>query len=85
VVKLLLSRDPIIKIEYDSILVVTNRLTKYTYFILYLKASITKDLVNMFLKVIVTNYNALEKMILDKDKLFILKFWKIFTDLLGIR
>jgi hypothetical protein len=72
VVKLLLLRDPIIGIEYDFILVITDRLTKYIYIILYLEASIVEDLVYTFLKIIVTNYNALEKMISDKNKLFIL-------------
>jgi hypothetical protein len=74
VVKLLLSQDPIIGIKYDSILVVTDRLTKYTYIILYLEASITEDLAYMFLKVIIANHNALEKMISDRDKFFISRF-----------
>jgi hypothetical protein len=72
VIKLLLSRDLIIKIEYDFILVITNRLTKYIYIILYLEANIIKNLAYIFLKIIVANYNTLEKMISDKDKLFIL-------------
>jgi hypothetical protein len=71
VVKLLLSRDLITGIEYDFILVVTDRLTKYTYIILYLEASIAEDLVYMFLRVIVANYSALEEMISDRNKFFI--------------
>ena len=35
IVKLLLSKDLIIGIEYDLILVIIERLTKYGYFILY--------------------------------------------------
>jgi hypothetical protein len=72
VVKLLLLRDLIIGVEYDSILVITDRLTKYTYIILYLEASIAENLAYMFLRVIVTNYSALEEMISDRDKFFIL-------------
>jgi hypothetical protein len=49
-----------------------DRLTKYIYIILYLKASIVEDLVYVFLKIIITNYNILEKMISDKNKFFIL-------------
>jgi hypothetical protein len=74
VVKLLLSQDPITRIEYDSILVITDRLTKYTYIILYLKASIAEDLAYIFLRVVIANYSALEKMISDRNKLFISKF-----------
>jgi hypothetical protein len=72
VVKLLLSRDLITGVEYNSILVITDRLTKYTYIILYLKASTAEDLAYMFLRVVVANYSALEEMISDRDKLFIL-------------
>jgi hypothetical protein len=71
VVKLLLSRDPITRIEYDSILVVIDKLIKYTYIILYLEASTAEDLVYTFLRVVVANYSAPEEMISDKDKFFI--------------
>jgi hypothetical protein len=72
VIKLLLSQDLITGIEYNSILVITDRLTKYTYIILYLKASTAEDLAYTFLRVVVVNYNALEEMISDRDKFFIL-------------
>jgi hypothetical protein len=72
VIKLLLLQDLIIEIKYDSILVITDRLTKYTYIILYLKASTAEDLAYMFLRIIITNYSALEEMISDRNKLFIL-------------
>jgi hypothetical protein len=71
IIKLLLSRDLIIGIKYNSILVVMDRLTIYIYMILYLKASITEDLAYAFLRVIIANYNALEEMISDRDKFFI--------------
>jgi hypothetical protein len=72
VIKLLLSQDLITEIKYDFILVISDRLTKYTYIILYLEVSITKDLVYIFLRVVVANYNALEEIISDRDKFFIL-------------
>jgi hypothetical protein len=40
--------------------------------ILYFKASITENLVYVFLRVIVANYSALEEMVSDRDKFFIL-------------
>jgi hypothetical protein len=40
--------------------------------ILYLKASIAKDLAYMFLRIVVVNYSALEEMISDRNKFFIL-------------
>jgi hypothetical protein len=48
-----------------------NRLTKYTYIILYLETSIIEYLAYMFLRIIVANYSALEEMISDKNKFFI--------------
>jgi hypothetical protein len=72
VIKLLLLQDLIIRIEYDSILVIMDRLIKYTYIILYLKANTAEDLAYIFLRVVITNYNALEKIISDKNKFFIL-------------
>jgi hypothetical protein len=71
VVKLLLSRDLITGVKYDFILVVTDKLTKYIYMILYLEASIVEDLAYAFLRVVVANYSTLEEMISDKDKFFI--------------
>jgi hypothetical protein len=72
VVKLLLSQDLITGVKYNSILVITDKLTKYIYIILYLEASIVENLVYTFLRIIITNYNALEEMISDRNKFFIL-------------
>jgi hypothetical protein len=74
VIKLLLLQDLIIRIKYDSILVITDRLTKYIYIILYLEANTAEDLVYTFLRIVVTNYNILKKMISDRDKFFISRF-----------
>jgi hypothetical protein len=72
--KLSPSKDLIIKLKYDSILIITNRLTKYAYFINYLKALNAKDLVYTFLRIIFVNHNILKMIISNRDKLFILKF-----------
>jgi hypothetical protein len=72
VIKLLLSQDLITRIKYDSILVIIDRLTRYTYIILYLEASIAEDLVYMFLRIVIANHSALEEMISNKNKFFIL-------------
>jgi hypothetical protein len=37
------------KVKYDSILVIIDRLTKYTYFINYLESSNAEDLTYTFL------------------------------------
>jgi hypothetical protein len=63
------------KVEYNSILVVTDRLTKYRHFVLYIEASDTTELAYTFLKIVIYNYSLLEEIISDRDKLFISKFW----------
>jgi hypothetical protein len=42
--------------------------------ILYLKASIIENLVYVFLRVIIANYNILEEIISDRNKFFISRF-----------
>jgi hypothetical protein len=74
VIKLLLSQDLTIRVEYDSILIITDKSTKYIYIILYLKASIVENLAYIFLRVIIINHSALEEMISDKNKFFISRF-----------
>ena len=55
-------------------LVIIDRLTKYTHILLYKEASIVEDLTYTFLRTIVTNYRLPEEIISDRDKLFTLKF-----------
>ena len=57
---------------YDSILVIMNTLTKYTYLEPYKEASTAEDLAYIFNKVVITRYRILNKIVLDRDKLFIL-------------
>jgi hypothetical protein len=72
--KLLLLQDLIIGVKYNSILIIIDKLTKYTYFIPYFKASTAENLAYIFLKIIAANHSTLEEMISNKDKLFISKF-----------
>ena len=85
IVKLPKSKKPITKVIYDLILVITDRLTKYGYFILYKEASSAEDLAYIFYKYIVGNHRLPEEIISDRDKLFIFKFWKSLMDLVGTK
>jgi hypothetical protein len=79
-IKLLLLEDLMTKIKYNNILIITNQLTKYTYFINYLESLNVEDLIYTFLRVIFTNHSILAIIILDWDKLFTSKFWKSLID-----
>ena len=72
--KLLLLKDLIIRVEYDSILTIIERLIKYLIAILYLELSTTKELAFIFLKEVVSKHRILEEIISNRDKLFISKF-----------
>jgi hypothetical protein len=84
VTKLPLFRKLITEVIYDFIIIVTDRLTKYIYFIPYLESSSAKDLAYMFYKHIMANYRFSQRIINDRDKLFTSRFWKLLIDLSGI-
>jgi hypothetical protein len=56
VIKLSLFKEPITGVIYNFIMVVTDRLTKYAYFISYFKSFSAEDLAYMFYKYIMANY-----------------------------
>jgi hypothetical protein len=59
VTKLLLFKKLIIRVMYDSIMVVINRFTKYAYFIPYLKSFSAEDFAYIFYKYVVANHGFL--------------------------
>jgi hypothetical protein len=74
IVKLPLSKEILTGITYNSILVVTDRLIKYVYFIFYKEGLIAEELVYIFNRNVIANYGILEKIISNRDKLFISNF-----------
>ena len=62
------------KTMYNFILMITNRLIKYKYFLSYKKVTFAEDLTYMFLRIIVANHELSDEIISNKDKLFTLKF-----------
>jgi hypothetical protein len=59
VTKLSSSKELMTGIIYDSIIIITDRLTKYAYFIFYFKNFLAEDLAYIFNKYIVINYGFL--------------------------
>jgi hypothetical protein len=59
VTKLLLFKELITGVIYNSIIVVTDRLTKYVYFIPYLESFLAEDLAYIFYKYIMANHGFL--------------------------
>jgi hypothetical protein len=59
ITKLSLFKKLITGVIYDSIIVVINRFTKYAYFISYFKNFSAEDLVYIFYKYVIANYEFL--------------------------
>ena len=74
IVKLLKIKESLTRVLYNVILVITDKLIKYKYFILYKESSTVEKLTYTFLRVLAANYRISDKIILNKDKLFTLKF-----------
>ena len=51
---------------------IVNMLIKYAYLELYKEAFIVEDLVYIFNKIMIARHRILDKIVLDKDKLFTL-------------
>ena len=61
--KLPLLKDLMIGVEYNFILTIIERLTKYLITILYLELSIVEELAFTFLREVVSKYSILEEII----------------------
>ena len=79
------SEQPMTKIRYDSIWVVTCKLTKYARFIPYQEASTAEDLAYWFNKEIVANHGMPRAIISDRDKLITSRFWQTLTKQMGVQ
>jgi len=84
IIKLFKLKKRVIETTYDFILIITDRLIKYEYFLSYKKITFAKDLIYIFLRMIVANHELSDKIILNRNKLFTLKFWKFLMNQLEI-
>ena len=57
---------------------IVDKFTKWGYFIVYLKSILAKELLKIYIKKVFIKYRVLTKIILDKDRKFILEFKKTF-------
>ena len=74
IVKLSKFKERITETIYDFILIIVDRLIKYSYFLSYKKANTAKDLVYTFFKTIITNHELSDEIISNRNKLFTSKF-----------
>ena len=79
------SKDPATGVEYDSILIIMERLTKYMILLPFKTTGTAKELAHVFLREVVSKHGLPAEIISDRDKLFTSKFWTALTDLLGTK
>ena len=73
------------KVIFDSILIVVDKLIKWGSFILYLKVLLADDLTYIFLYWIIAEHSLLIKIISARDMLFKSRFWQALIVQLGIK
>jgi hypothetical protein len=74
IIKLSKSKESGTEELYDSIYIVTDRLTKYGYFILCRENMSAEELAYLFNRHVISQYGVFKKIISDKNKLF-RRFW----------
>jgi len=85
IVKLLSSSDHITEEVYDSILIIVDRLTKYTHFILYKETYTAEQLARIVIDRLICYYGIPSSFVTDRDKLFTSNYWKTLIASIGIR
>ncbi len=85
IIKLLKFKDSAWEVRFNSILIVMNRLMKYMMFISFRETATALILMYLILWELINNHKLLKKFIIDRDKLFISKFWEMFTVKLKIK
>jgi len=84
ITELLLSIDPTTSIKYNAILVITDRLTKYAYFLLWKTTATAEDIAYELIRTIIANHEVPDEIILNRNKFFISKVWTTLLALLGV-
>ncbi len=84
IVKLSRLKERVMRTTYNFILMITDRLIKYKYFLSYKKATFAEDLTYTFLRMIVANHELSDEIISNRNKLFTSKFWKSLMNQLEI-
>ena len=85
IVKLPASSDYVTEEVYDSILVIVNRLTKYTHFIPYKETYTAEQLARVVIDRLIRYYGIPSSFVTDRDKLFTSNYWKTLVASIGIR
>jgi hypothetical protein len=85
ITKLPLSKDTTTGLEYDSILTVVDRLTKWTYFLPYKESWSAEQLADVIYRNVASVHGWPAEWITDRDTKFASKFWQALMTRLGTK
>ena len=85
ITKLPKSSNPTTKESYDSIMVIVDKLTKYSILVPFKEAYNAEQLGFTLLDQLVRNHSIPRIITSDRDKLFTSNYWKTLTAGIGIR
>ncbi len=85
IIKLLKFKNPAWEVRFDSILIIVNRLMKYMMFISFRETVTASVLMYIILWELISNHELSKKFIINRDKLFMSKFWETLTAELRIK
>jgi hypothetical protein len=74
IIKLPKSENPVIRLIYDSILVIIEQLIKYIKMISYNEAMSAKRMAAMIKRKVFNDYGQLEEIIIDRIRIFVLYY-----------
>jgi hypothetical protein len=84
ITKLPLSEEPSIGIFYNSIMVIMDRLIKFSYYLPYREAIDVEELSYIFYRNIISIYGLPLEILTDRGTTFALKFWQSLMAHLGL-
>ena len=85
ITKLPKSRDPVMGITYNAIMVIVDQFTKYLITVLFKETYTAEQLEYLLLDRLVRDDGVPITIITDRDKLFMLNYWKTISAAMGMK
>ena len=85
VTKLPKSKDPVIGITYNAIMVIVDRFTKYLIAVPFKETHMAEQLGHLLLDRLVRDHGVPIMIITDRDKLFMSNYWKTISAAMGTK
>jgi hypothetical protein len=84
ITKLPLLEEPLTGIFYNSIIVIINRLIKFSYYLPYREVINAKELSYIFYRYIISIYRLPTEILSDREPIFAVTFWQLLITRLGL-